>query len=576
MQLETTLESSLSHSSPDGAVETLRDLETVRKVDVVSWDGLRYIEFRKMLRPRYVRVWVEIVAGFLGLVLVGLALAWLHARGPAWLLIPGIPATAFAFGYGLCYLNLFLHEAGHKNLASSELWNDRLANALLSGLFGVNIKKYRETHWAHHRDLGKVSDTERSYFEPLTKRFILESLTGIRVFRGLRRLRRAAGAGAQVKAPEKIWIDRAILLYGMTIHLAILAGCVALGAWPVAAAWVLGVGLVFPLLSGLRQVLEHRDDAADPTIDYSETPHGRFNRIFGDGPFDRTFGAAGFNRHLLHHWDPTVSYTRLPDVERYLMRTIYGEPLRRNFRKILAKIPGPHVDILDVGGGTGWLIDQLKSIDPRIRFTQIVDLDEQAGDTARRAGHAYHRGRIEEFETDRRFDLILLLNLIEHVAEPVRVLQKLGACLSDSGQIYVKTPNTDCLEARLFHKTDWGVLHCPRHWVLFSRESLQTLLPSTGLKIASLRFTQGAPFWAYTVLFLLENRGLVRITRERPAVFHPLFPWLSATFAVFDFVRQPFSKTAQIFLLLEKDRDRRDEDGAQIELQIPQTRRMVD
>jgi fatty acid desaturase len=40
-----------------------------------------------------------------------------------------------------------------------------------------------------------------------------------------------------------------------------------------------------------------------------------------------TFGAAGFNRHLIHHWDPQLSYTVLPEVEKYLMNTIVRDKL---------------------------------------------------------------------------------------------------------------------------------------------------------------------------------------------------------------------------------------------------------
>jgi hypothetical protein len=34
-------------------------------------------------------------------------------------------------------------------------------------------------------------------------------------------------------------------------------------------------------------------------------------------------GAAGFNRHLLHHWDPAVSYTQFDAMEKFMMQTQY-------------------------------------------------------------------------------------------------------------------------------------------------------------------------------------------------------------------------------------------------------------
>jgi hypothetical protein len=78
---------------------------------------------------------------------------------------------------------------------------------------------------------------------------------------------------------------------------------------------------VFPFLGAVRQLLEHRDDEADANIDYTQIAHGPFTRIFGSGPFSSTFGGAGFNRHLLHHWEPNVSYTNLSQLEEFLAGT---------------------------------------------------------------------------------------------------------------------------------------------------------------------------------------------------------------------------------------------------------------
>ena len=64
--------------------------------------------------------------------------------------------------------------------------------------------------------------------------------------------------------------------------------------------------------------------------------------MFGDGLIAQTMGGAGYNRHLMHHWEPGVSYTRLPDLERFLAdtplaavmarrTTTYGRIFRRLF-----------------------------------------------------------------------------------------------------------------------------------------------------------------------------------------------------------------------------------------------------
>jgi SAM-dependent methyltransferase len=226
---------------------------------------------------------------------------------------------------------------------------------------------------------------------------------------------------------------------------------------------------------------------------------------------------------------------------------------RRRFERILTGLPGSSLSALDVGGGDGWLLSVVRGLDPRVSFTQVVDLDLAAGELARRQGHHYFCGRIEDYQTTTSFDLILLLNLIEHVADPRAVLAKVHDWLTPGGVALVKTPNIKSLDARVFRHRNWGGYHCPRHWVLFDRESLTELATEVGLSVRHLSYTQGAPFWTVSVLAALARRGLVRITAERPVVQHPLFPLLSAGFAAMDFGRAAVGgKPSQMFAELAR------------------------
>ena len=67
---------------------------------------------------------------------------------------------------------------------------------------------------------------------------------------------------------------------------------------------------------------------AKAQVDYSQTAHGAVNRTFGDGIIASTFGAAGFNRHIFHHRDASVSYTRLKDVQEFLLDSPWGDEIR--------------------------------------------------------------------------------------------------------------------------------------------------------------------------------------------------------------------------------------------------------
>ena len=205
-----------------------------------------------------------------------------------------------------------------------------------------------------------------------------------------------------------------------------------------------------------------------------------------------------------------------------------------------------------MGGGTGWLLDVIKKLDTRVALTQIVDIDKQAKELAEINGHQYFEGRIEDFTTTNKFHLVLMLNLIEHVSDPGKVLLSIEKTLAPGGIILIKTPNTDSLDARLFRRSYWGGLHCPRHWVIFSEKSFRLLVQKTNLDIASLKYTQGGPFWAFSIIAVLSRKKILKVIANRPIIFHPLFPVISSVFAAFDFVRRHFAKTSQLFIVLQR------------------------
>jgi SAM-dependent methyltransferase len=225
---------------------------------------------------------------------------------------------------------------------------------------------------------------------------------------------------------------------------------------------------------------------------------------------------------------------------------------KRSFRRFVKDIPGNNLNVLDIGGGSGWLAGLLREVDPRIRKTQIVDIDAGARSLAESAGHRFFCGLIEDFVSDDRYHAILMLNLIEHVADPVAVLKRASELLAPGGRIYVKTPNFRALDAKLFRNKNWGGYHCPRHFVLFTRESFTLVSSKAGLAVKEFKYTQGAPFWSVSILDMLRRWGMVSVTAERPAIYHPLMPLLQAGSAAFDFARAPFGRLSQMIIVLAK------------------------
>jgi fatty acid desaturase len=296
------------------------DIPVSLKGTLVDDRGVPYRDFRRTLEPRWGRVWLELGAGYAVIVAV---LAGLVAWDPGWpMAVIGAIAGGLVTGYTIQFINCFFHEAAHYNVVPGRSRNDLVANVLMGWLFGSSISLYRKIHWQHHRALGTTMDSENSYFDALGVRYLVEGLLGLKLLRTLREHQateasmRDSGPGDDERGHRLAWLG-----LSAAVNLALAALLWILGSPAAAIAWLIGLLAVFPFLASLRTVLEHRAEDADPEVDYHRTDQGPVNRLFGTGPIANTIGSAGFNRHAIHHWEPQLSYTRLADVEAYLLRT---------------------------------------------------------------------------------------------------------------------------------------------------------------------------------------------------------------------------------------------------------------
>lgn len=230
---------------------------------------------------------------------------------------------------------------------------------------------------------------------------------------------------------------------------------------------------------------------------------------------------------------------------------------RRSFRRWLAELSTTQdLSVLDIGGGDGWLIDQLKLSGLSIGDATVVDIDSGIEERAVEKGHMFHFGPIETYvgSTD-SMDVVLMLNLIEHVADPLAVLQAAQRLLKSTGRLIIKTPNTDALDARLFRHSNWGGYHTPRHFVLFNKPSFERLLEKAKLDVVCFEYTQGAPFWAVALTNKMANLGWISLDRNTGIHTHWVYKLNSIIFAIFDLFRKPFFKTSQmVFICTPSDK----------------------
>jgi 2-polyprenyl-3-methyl-5-hydroxy-6-metoxy-1,4-benzoquinol methylase len=129
--------------------------------------------------------------------------------------------------------------------------------------------------------------------------------------------------------------------------------------------------------------------------------------------------------------------------------------------------------LLDLGCGSGDFLEFAHSAGWQVVG---VDPDPKAVAAARSRGLDAREGGVEMLDPGReRFDGITLSHVIEHVHDPLAVLQACHRLLKPRGWIWLATPNLESIGHHLYGR-HWRGLEPPRHLAVFTPASLRTLL----------------------------------------------------------------------------------------------------
>ena len=104
--------------------------------------------------------------------------------------------------------------------------------------------------------------------------------------------------------------------------------------------------------------------------------------------------------------------------------------------------------VLDLACGDGLLTEMFAH-----QFPHVVGVDASSAHLAKARDRlpdvALHEGLIEDLELSERFDTVLMLNVLEHVADPKVALCKAAGLLKDDGVLIVHVPNANAVNRRI-------------------------------------------------------------------------------------------------------------------------------
>lgn len=139
---------------------------------------------------------------------------------------------------------------------------------------------------------------------------------------------------------------------------------------------------------------------------------------------------------------------------------------------------------LDVGCGAGTLLRAVTANGWRAVGTEVAPAAARAGQAA---GLDVRVGELDDLDLEpATFDVVSLVEVVEHVHDPVGLLKQAALLVRPGGALYVTTPHARGVSARLLG-TRWSVVAPPEHLQLFSAKGLRAALAAAGLRVTSLR-----------------------------------------------------------------------------------------
>lgn len=147
---------------------------------------------------------------------------------------------------------------------------------------------------------------------------------------------------------------------------------------------------------------------------------------------------------------------------------------------------------LDVGGGMAEFAEVLRS---KGYATDLADLSEQNVENARAAGFGAHRVDLNEGLPgieDSTYDVVGMLEVIEHVVTSEHLLAEGRRVLKPGGLLVLSTPNVGFVKDRLAGMAGRAPVAEGYHYRFFTIATMRRLFRRTGLEIVTERFSSPA------------------------------------------------------------------------------------
>jgi len=173
--------------------------------------------------------------------------------------------------------------------------------------------------------------------------------------------------------------------------------------------------------------------------------------------------------------------------------------------------------ILDYGCGTGEFIQHMVK---NGWAGCAVEPSDEARNKVQKLNNLKTYKSIDELP-EKKFDIITLWHVLEHVPNPDELIQQLKQKLNTGGLIFVAVPNHEAHDAQ-HYKKHWAAYDVPRHFWHFAKSNMTTLLSNQQLKLNEVLPMKLDAFYVSLLSEKYKNQGRHNIITPLRALINGL------------------------------------------------------
>ncbi|TGM82281.1 class I SAM-dependent methyltransferase [Leptospira mtsangambouensis] len=191
--------------------------------------------------------------------------------------------------------------------------------------------------------------------------------------------------------------------------------------------------------------------------------------------------------HEEHYQESGMHGGSLPEISEWLNETEKDDDRRFQFLKEKMS----NRSVLDFGCGVGGFLIKAKQV---AKVAEGIELETRLQGHFNQNGITVFSSLDEIAKSGKKYDLITAFHVVEHLSDPISIINELSKFLSKTGELIIEVPSAnDALLTLYENKAFSEFTYWSQHLFLFNAETFGSLIKKTNLQLNWIKHIQRYP-----------------------------------------------------------------------------------